>query len=579
MKIISLQQGSPAWHAHRRWPTKNASDAPAALGESPHCSRTDLLHRMATGLVPEVDDRTQERFNDGHKVEALLRPLGEERLCEPLHQFVGVADFDENLSASFDGCTFVGDTVLECKLLNARLRAAFADMETIDPDKQERQAGKRLPIDYRIQMEQQIRVAEAERALFMTGELRADGTLGDVFSCWYYPDDALWVRIRSGWEQFAADLAAYVPPAAEAPKPTGRAPETLPALHIEVTGQVTASNLAEFKANALAVFAGINRNLTTDADFADAEKTVKWCGDVEDRLKAAKQHALSQTASIDELFRAIDDISAEARTVRLELDKLVKARKEAIRGEIVAEGGAALREHIAKLNERFARPLMPIIPADFAAAVKGKKTVASLRDGVNTELARAKIAANEVADRIDANLRHLAPHAAERGSLFPDTDRLVLKAPEDFAATVAARIADDKQRQEAERERIRKEEADRLQREADEKARREAAAATTAQPPAAAPIASPALSSQAAVGNVRPLARPTHAPATPPTLTLGAIGTRLGFPLTAAFLKSLGFEPAAKEGAALKFHEAEFALICMALISHITSVAEQRAAA
>ena len=40
---------------------------------------------------------------------------------------------------------------------------------------------------------------------------------------------------------------------------------------------------------------------------------------------------------------------AEARRTRLELDKLVKARKEEIRGETVAGGIAALREHTTVL--------------------------------------------------------------------------------------------------------------------------------------------------------------------------------------------------------------------------------------
>ena len=52
-------------------------------------------------------------------------------------------------------------------------------------------------------------------------------------------------KIVAGGDQFAADLAAYVPPAAAAPTATGRTPENLPALHIEVTGHVTASNLRE----------------------------------------------------------------------------------------------------------------------------------------------------------------------------------------------------------------------------------------------------------------------------------------------------------------------------------------------
>lgn len=75
---------------------------------------------------------------------------------------------------------------------------------------------------------------------------------------------------------------------------------------------VTASNLAEWKDRAIAVFQGISQDLTTDQDFADAEKTVKWCGEIEDQLKGAKQHALSQTESIDLLFRTIDDISEQA---------------------------------------------------------------------------------------------------------------------------------------------------------------------------------------------------------------------------------------------------------------------------
>ena len=57
---------------------------------------------------------------------------------------------------------------------------------------------------------------------------------------------------------------------------------------------------------ALAAIRGVNRKLDTDQDFADAEATVRWCGEVESRLAAAKEHALSQTSSIDILFKAID---------------------------------------------------------------------------------------------------------------------------------------------------------------------------------------------------------------------------------------------------------------------------------
>lgn len=102
----------------------------------------------------------------------------------------------------------------------------------------------------------------------------------------------------------------------------------------------------------------------------------KWGGDVEERLAAAKQHALSQTESIDALFRAIDEISAQARAKRLELDKLVKARKVAIRDEMVIGAAKALQDHVDKINTSFAGNVrMPAIKADFAGAIKGWSTV------------------------------------------------------------------------------------------------------------------------------------------------------------------------------------------------------------
>ena len=52
----------------------------------------------------------------------------------------------------------------------------------------------------------------------------------------------------------------------------------------------------------------------------------------------------------------------------------------------------------------------------------------------------------------------------------------------------------------------------------------------------------------------------------------------LGFSLTGDFLKTLGFEPAARDKSALLFHEASFSLICAALVNHIEAVQSQRAA-
>jgi len=151
--------------------------------------------------------------------------------------------------------------------------------------------------------------------------------------------------------------------------------------------------------------------LEADQHFADAEKAVKWCGDVEERLEAATQHALSQTESIDAPFRTIDEISAEARAKRLMLDKLVKARKLSILEGIVMDAAKALQTHIDQINASLARKAR--MPTDFAGAIKGKKTISSLRDSADSELARAKVTASKIGDSIRSNLASLTALAAD----------------------------------------------------------------------------------------------------------------------------------------------------------------------
>ena len=59
---------------------------------------------------------------------------------------------------------------------------------------------------------------------------------------------------------------------------------------------------------------------------------------------------------------------------------------------------------------------------------------------------------------------------------------------------------------------------------------------------------------------------------TPPTLRLGQISDRLGFTVTASFMESLGFAPAATDKAAKLYHEGDFKSMCAAICRHISAV-------
>lgn len=574
MTLHDVQQGSPEWLALRR-NHFTASEAPAMMGESPYMTRSELLRQKATGIEPEITPDQQRRFAAGHAAEAAYRPLAEDIIGEELYPVTGSVEIDGlNLLASFDGLTMDDRICFEHKLWHAGIADAIAG--TSEP-----------PPAYFWQLEQQLLVSGAERILFVT----SDGEDNNCAWCWYVSHPEHRAALIAGWKQFAADLAEWKPEETAPPPPTGRAPETLPALRIEVSGHVTASNLSEFKANALAVLSGINRNLKTDADFADAEQTVKWCGDVEERIAAAKRHALSQTASIEEAFRTLDDVSAEVRRVRLDLDKLVKVEKEARRTAIVMEARQALLDHIYGLNESIGKPYMPTIDADFCGVIKGKKNIASMKDAVATELARAKINAHQTANRIEANLHMIG--GSGNASLFPDVAALVLKDQDAVQAIVALRLAEaDKQRAadlEKERERIA----------AEERAKAEAAARAEIITPAgggsntgshgsavsmtnsfveaATVVETPAPTAAPPCGPASAVSNETQ-PAGPPTLRLGQINARLApISIDTAGLARLGFPHAATDKAAKLYHESSWPAICRAIAAHALDAIEHGA--
>ncbi|MGO4011576.1 YqaJ viral recombinase family protein [Pseudomonas sp. ITP1] len=486
MKIHNVAQGSAEWHALRAQHF-TASEAPAMMGASKYQTRTDLLTMKKTGITPEVTQAQQYIFDKGHTTEALARPLVEVMIGEELYPVVGT---DGNLLASMDGATMLGETLFEHKLWNESLVAQVKAGE-LDPH-------------YYWQLEQQLLVSGAERVIFVC----SDGTAENFVHMEYRPVAGRAAQLVEGWKQFEADLANFE--MVEAPSIiVGKAPDELPALRIELTGMVTASNLKVFEDSALAVIDSVKTTLQTDQDFADAKKAVKWCGDVEEAVAVAKKQALSQTQSIDELFSSLDRISAHARETRLKVDKLVKAQELLVKTNIKQKAEQALADHVAAINKTLGRVTLPAVASDFAGVMKNKRTIASLQDAVDTELARAKIAASQSADAIRLNLTSLAELAPDHAFLFNDIQQLVLKANDDLVALIKVRISEhqkaEEEKAEAQREQIRQQELQRIEAEAKAKA-----------PVEPAPVASPA--PVKAASPVQSASKPTTTTAAPTNL-------------------------------------------------------------
>lgn len=585
MKTHNLVQGTPEWHRHRA-KHDNASDAAAMMCASSYKTRDQLLHERATGITPEVNAATQRLFDSGHRFEALARPLAEAIIGESLYPVTGTHD-EGRMSASFDGLTVQDDVVLEHKRLNSRLRAAFAEIKDavstgvlIDGVHKTHCAAQLLPKEYQLQMEQQCAVSGCEKVLFMASEWDENDQLIEEHHCWYTPNLELRAAIVAGWAQFHKDLAAYVPPAPVAViSPVAKVRSALPALVFDAKGEVTACNVDEFKAEVLERINSTNMDLITDQDFADGESDAKWLRDVSVGMKTAVQRVRSGMVSVNEVLTVLEQLDKLASDKAIAVEKMVKARKEQLRGEIVAGGVTALRKHIDTLNQSIGRSYVPMVSADFGGAVKGKRSLDSIQGAVNDELARAKIAANEVATRIQVNLRTLHDAPGVHLALFPDVATIVLKACDDFAALVQARMAQhqaaEKQRMDAERERIRGEEAAKLRREEDAKA--SAAAADLArqlhEQAAAQHQAAAAIAQAAAPVQAQAVAAPVRDDDYGERINLGTINEHLHpIKLDAAGLSMLGFEPVAMVKASKLYRACDLPAIRTALVRHLRAI-------
>ena len=439
-EIHNLLQGSDDWHAFR-FDHHGASEAAAMLGLSKKVTRSELVRMKATGLAKEFSDWVQENILDyGHEVEALARPLAERIVGDDLYPATLSLGKE---SASCDGLNMAETIGFEHKQWNAELAASV-------------RAGV-LPDEHQPQVQQQLMVTGAEKWLFMA----SDGTENNMVWMWVYPDAAWFERIVAGWEQFDIDVANYTQ-VDIAEKPAAEPIAALPALVVQTEGKVVSSNLVAYKAAAEKFIAKINTKLETDEDFANAENTVKYCGEAEDKLELAKAAALAQTATIDEVMRTVDHIKAQFRAKRLELEKLVKTRKEQIKETILNEGRHAFTAHIAALETEITPLRLQLQQPDFAGAMKNKRTLGSLRDAVSTTLANAKIAANTQAADYRAKQAWCREHAATYGFLFLDMANIIGKPMDDFQLVITTRIADHKRTEEAkaeaERTRIREEE-------------------------------------------------------------------------------------------------------------------------
>jgi hypothetical protein len=213
-------------------------------------------------------------------------------------------------------------------------------------------------------------------------------------------------------------------------------------LVLSVNAEIKDSNLPAFRASITEGIATINRHLTTDEEFGQAEQDVKVLTLLQGKIVTAKEHAIEQAESLNAALNELDEAAAEVGQVRLGLKKLIDTRKAELKTQIVSEYVNHFGEQGDITNAR-AECIRPAL----IEVVKGKRTMQTMRGACDTL----------IADRITAitQCREIIRAWVEREDglaiLVPDEADLELKHTEYVEAELERRLERRKLQEEAEK--------------------------------------------------------------------------------------------------------------------------------
>lgn len=389
MQILDLVQGSEQWKAERL-KAFTASEAPIMMGASPYMSRDDLLTYKTTGDEQAISRFQQIIFDKGHASEATARPLAEVRCFDgdELFPLTGVLMVDGmRLLASFDGIVMPAqDASWEHKQFNKELYELV-------------KSGGELEPKHYWQLEHQALVGGLEKIVFTV----SDGTDDNKADLIYHSRPVRRAELIAHWKQFDIDLQGYVPQVFT-PKPVAEPVPALPSITYKIDlskGIAIHSNLDAFKLAAQELVKMSECELVTDQDFENAKERIKECEKAEKNIASLVERVLGELGDANKFKQDMESIKEWIRKSRLNQSNKVAARDKDRRREIMQDGSNALAAFIASINEKLSPIVLPLITADFAAAIKGKSKFENMISAVNDEVARAKVEASQLAEKIE----------------------------------------------------------------------------------------------------------------------------------------------------------------------------------
>ena len=468
MKLLKLVQGSDEW-LEARLKYLCASEAPAMMGESKFMSRNELLD-LKSGWKKNPNSKFKERlFSKGHENEDSARDVLETEMLEMFPPAVGleiieIGELSLELLASFDGLMngLVGGDIWEHKDWNVTL-AENVRNSILEPH-------------YYWQLEHQCLVNGVDSVAFTC----SDG--GDInrVSMRYVSMPQRRGELITGWCLFVKDLEKHEAKAKVEKAVAADYTSLLPSVSCKVQGTELVTNIGDCLI-AIKDLAQdeMSKALESDQDFANKESLNKDVKKARAALKTTLANVQGEFVSYSEFAGMAAELDSILQQMQSHGEKQVKQEKEARKQAILNGASKGMAEFLAEsangLSHDVIHNIAMTCQPDFVGVMKGKRTIESLQNAVDDELARCK---REISPKIEiaaGNYAFYVDNAAGFEFLFPDISNHLDNSTEAFEGIIARRIKTHKEAEEKrlahEREQMRLEEEAKAKRKTEAEAR------------------------------------------------------------------------------------------------------------
>lgn len=214
----------------------------------------------------------------------------------------------------------------------------------------------------------------------------------------------------------------------------------LPALTIDIKGEVVSNNLPDFRQSISGFLSTRVIDPQTDDDFVLLDEFIKDCASLEKLVAQSKSDTLSKSSDIFTLLGAFDEILTEVSSTRLTAEKILKAKKESIKAALIQSAKKAWADLMIELNKKTKPIKLELAPPAFEAAIKGKKNKDSCTKAIEElfedHKEQALVMANDIVEKLDWCKENHHGY----GFLFNDLQRLVFKDDDSFKEIINNRV-------------------------------------------------------------------------------------------------------------------------------------------